>query len=94
MTESDDAVSQGELVRMIRRLERTLEGVVLRAVYDVQMAGLASRMDDLRRTQLELQARADGRDTDDKRRNILVGVAVLGPVAGALFNYYLNSRIK
>lgn len=87
---SDDDVSLGELVRSMRRMEETLKGVVQRAVYEVQIAIMNAQIAEIKKAQSELAERADKRDDDDRRRNWLVAVALLGPVAGALFNFYLN----
>lgn len=85
----DDDVSIAELARSLRRIERTLEGVVLRAVYDVQMVAMT-------RTLADLQARVDRHDEDNKERaradqsrNRMLAITLVGAVCSPLATFFL-----
>lgn len=90
---TDADLSLAEIGRSIRRVERFLEGVVLRSVWEVQMAALNQQYTSLREDHNKLKQASEDRDADDRRRNwMLVGV-LLSPLV-TVFATYLLLRSK
>lgn len=86
---TDADLSLAEIGRSIRRVERFLEGVVLRSVWEVQMAALNQQFNAMRDDHNKLKQSNEDREIADRSRNWMLFGVMLSPVVTVSGTYLL-----